>query len=444
MASISGLSSGLDTATIINQLMQLEAAPQTRLKTRVTSEQSMISTLQTINTKTALLAGKADALAKPAAWDVVKAGSSHSAVSVSATAAAGKVNLTATVTGVAVAHQLGFAQAVGPTDQVTGAGSTVVRLDRFDGSPVEIDSGDGTLTGLVAAINSSTNDTGLRASTVQVGDQTYRLIVESAATGAASDFDLTARDGSPLLGGTTVRAGTDASIDFGVGVTATSASNTFTDVLPGVTLTLGAAATVGTVSTISVERDTASISASVKGLVDSVNALLSDIDAQSAYNSSTNKAGALTGNSTVRSLRTELLDAVYPADGSSMAALGIQVTRQGKLEFDPTAFAQAYAADPVGVAERFTTTGNGFAARVGAVAGAASDSTEGTLSTAISGRQSGVQRMETSIEEWDRRLELRRITLERTFTSLETALNQMTSQSSWLSSQLSSLSGTNA
>ncbi|WP_323792671.1 flagellar filament capping protein FliD [Nocardioides sp.] len=443
MASISGLSSGLDTATIINQLMQLEAAPQTRLKTRVTSEQSTISTLRTLNTKAALLASKADALAAPAAWDVVRTSSSNSAVSVSATAAAGKINLTATVTGVAVAHQLGFAQVAALTDQVTGAG-TMVRIDRFDGSPVEIDSGDGTLAGLVAAINDTAAETGLRASTVKVSEGSYRLIVESATTGAESDFDLTAQDGSPLLGGTTVRAGTDASIDFGVGVTATSASNTFTDVLPGVTITLGAAATVGSVSTLTVERDTASISASIKGLVDSVNALLTDIDSQSTYSSSTNTAGALTGNSTVRSLRNALLEAVYPADGSSMAGLGIQVTRAGKLEFDPTAFAQAYAADPVGVAEQFTTTGAGFAARVQTVAGGASDSVDGTLSTAISGRENGVKRMETSIEEWDRRLELRRITLERTFTSLETALNQMTSQSSWLSGQLSSLSGTTA
>ena len=34
--SIGGLVSGLDTATIISQLMQLEAQPQTRLKTKVT------------------------------------------------------------------------------------------------------------------------------------------------------------------------------------------------------------------------------------------------------------------------------------------------------------------------------------------------------------------------------------------------------------------------
>ena len=39
-ASVSGLASGLDTATIIDQLMQLEAAPQTRLKSRVTTEKS--------------------------------------------------------------------------------------------------------------------------------------------------------------------------------------------------------------------------------------------------------------------------------------------------------------------------------------------------------------------------------------------------------------------
>ena len=39
-ASISGLSSGMDTATIISQLMQLEAVQQNRLKTRVTATTS--------------------------------------------------------------------------------------------------------------------------------------------------------------------------------------------------------------------------------------------------------------------------------------------------------------------------------------------------------------------------------------------------------------------
>ena len=42
-ASISGLGSGLDTASIIDQFMQLEAAPQTRLKSRVASEKSVVA-----------------------------------------------------------------------------------------------------------------------------------------------------------------------------------------------------------------------------------------------------------------------------------------------------------------------------------------------------------------------------------------------------------------
>ena len=86
----------------------------------------------------------------------------------------------------------------------------------------------------------------------------------------------------------------------------------------------------------------------------------------------------------------------------------------------------------------FSTSGDGFAARVASVAKGASDA-EGTLSSAITGRQSGISRMEDAVDEWDRRLQLRRTALERQFTALETALSQMSSQSNWLAGQLSQL-----
>ncbi|WP_232677510.1 flagellar filament capping protein FliD [Nocardioides sp. R-C-SC26] len=441
-ASISGLASGLDSATIITQLMQLEAAPQTRLESRVTTEQSVVTALQSLNTKVALLRSKSEALAKEAAWSPVTATSSHASISVKTGAGAGPTNLSVTVTSVAQTHRVGFNDAAALTDVVTG-GSTTVRLDRFDGSPVELDTGDGTLAGLVAAINDPENATGLRASAVKVADGSYRLLVESVATGAAQDFELTAQNGDPLLGGGTVRAGTDAAIDLGSGITASSSSNTFTDLVPGISITLAATTTIGTTSSVSVARDTTSLAASVQGLVSDLNALLTDIDTQSAYNATTKKAGTLTGDATVRSLRSALLDAVYPGDGSSMAGLGIQVTREGKVQFDQTAFSQAYAADPVGVAERFTTSGNGFADRVAKVAKGASDATEGTLTSAITGRRAGITRLQDSIEDWDRRLELRRTTLERQFTALETALSTMSNQSSWLTGQLASLPSNN-
>ncbi|GAA2023454.1 flagellar filament capping protein FliD [Nocardioides kribbensis] len=436
-SSISGLASGLDTATLVDQFMQLEAAPQTRLKAKVSSEQSLVTTLQTLNTKVALLASKAEALAKPSAWTPLTATSSNAAVSVTAGASAGPASLSVTVTGVARSHQLGFAQAHALTDQVTGA-STSVRLDRFDGSPVDLAT-DGTLSGLARAINDPANATGLAASLVKVADGSYQLLVESTATGAAQDFTLTGSDGAALLGGATVRAGSDASIDLGAGIVVTSTTNTFTDVLPGVTLTLGAAATTGTTSSVALARDTSKLATSVKDLVDTVNSLLADIDAQTSYDSATKKSGALAGDATARSLRSALLNAVYPSDGTSLASLGIQVSRTGTLTFDQSAFTQAYAADPAGVAERFSTAGDGFAARVATVAKGASNSTTGTLTAAITGRRTGIERLQDGIEAWDTRLELRRTTLQRQFTALETALGQMSSQSSWLAGQISSL-----
>ena len=438
MASISGLSSGLDTATIINQLMQLEAAPQTRLKSQVSSDQSLVTTLQTLNTKVALLRSKAEALAKPEAWAPLTTTSSHASVSVTTGTGAGPASLSVTVTSVAQTHRLGFADAAGLTDVVTG-GTSKVRIDRYDGSPVDLDTGDGTLAGLVTAINDPDNETGLRASTVKVADGSYRLMIESAVTGSAEDFTLTAENGAPLLGGPTVRAGSDAAIDLGSGVSVTSSTNTFADVLPGVTVKLANDAAIGTVSSVSISRDTSKVTAAVKGLVDSMNSLLADIDAQSGYNATTKTAGALTGDGSVRALRSSLLEAVYPIDGSSLATVGIQLTRTGRLEFDEQAFSQAYSADPLGVLERFTDSGDGFVDQVAKVAKNASDPSEGTLTSAITGRRTSITRMQDSIEDWDRRLELRRSALEHQFTALETALNQMTSQSSWLSSQIASL-----
>lgn len=438
MASISGLSSGLDTATIINQLMQLEAAPQARLKSRVTSEQSAVSTLQSLNTRVAALQTKAASLTSPTAWAPLKATSSGAGVSVTTATGAGPATLSVTVTKVARTHQLGFATA-GPMDAVVTGASTKVRLDRFDGSPVEIETGDGTLTGLVAAINDPAKETGLRASAVKVADGSYKLMVESVATGAAQDFELTALDGTALLGGSTAVAGSDASLDLGAGVTVTSTSNTFKDVLPGISITVADGTAPGTTSKVTVARDSAQATSSVKDLVASLNAMLSSIDSQSKYDPTTKSGGPLTGNAVARELRAALVDSVYPDDGTSLASIGIQVSRTGQLVVDEAALARAYAADPVGTGPTFAEAVSGFATRLAAVAKKASDPIDGSLTTAITGRRDGISRLQGSITNWDTRLELRRVSLEKQFTSLETALNQMSSQSSWLAGQLGSL-----
>ena len=437
-AIVSGLASGLDTATIIDQLMQLEAVPQTRLKARVQTEQSRVTALQSLNTKAAALAAKAAELAKTTTWSMTTATSSNSSVSVTSTSGAAPTRLSVTVTSVARTHQLGFAGTAALTDQVTGA-STAVVLDRFDGTTVQLDSGDGTLQGLVDAINDPDNATGLHATAVRTTGG-YRLLVESTATGVAQDFDLTAADGSPLLGGATVRAGSDAAVDLGAGISVTSTTNTFADLVPGVTLTLGADTAVGTVSTIDVKRDATKLSTAVSDLVTAMNAVLGEIDSVTANGATTGGAGGvLAGDAGLRNLRSTLLSTVFADSGVSLATYGVATTRDGKVSFDATKFGSTYAADPAGTAVQFTSAAEGFAARVQTVSEAASDPLDGSVTAAITGRRSGITRLQTSIDDWDLRLAQRRTNLERQFTALETAMSQMSSQSSWLASQLSSL-----
>ncbi|QWC84739.1 flagellar filament capping protein FliD [Nocardioidaceae bacterium] len=436
-ASIGGLASGLDTSSIISQLMQLEAIPQTRLQQRLDKTNSLLTTMRTVNSNLAGIGTKAEKLADPANWTPTKATSSVDTVSITASKDAQPGSYDLTVDQVARSHQLGYTAAAALTDVVL-TGSTQIRLDRLDGTTVDVGTTDGTLQGVIDALNDPANDTGLRASAVKVADGSYRLLVESKDTGAASDFTLTNTDGSAVLGGATVRAGQDAQVTFGAGITATSATNTFADLLPGVTVTLGATTATGSAVRLDVSRDTAGLVKDVKALVDAMNTSLTEIDNLTKYNATTNASGKLAGESSVRAARTALASAVFSATGGSLSEIGIELTREGTLTFDDAKFTEAYNADPAGVAARFTGT-DGFAGRVQTVAEGASDKTDGTVTAAIQGKESTTKLLKDDIARWDDRLELRRTTLTRTFTALETALSRLQAEGNWLAGQLGSL-----
>lgn len=441
-ASVSGLASGLDTATIISQLMQLEAQPQARLKTRVGTEQTAITALQGFNTKFSLLASKAADLAKASNWSPVTATSSYDKVTVSSSGAATATTLDFKVVQTASTHRLAFANTAALTDAVVPAGQKLV-LDNIDGNAlIDIPTGNGTLQSVVDGINQAGK--GIRATVVKL-DTGYRLRVESTTTGLASDFKLKLSDGATpaptltdLLGGASETvAGQDAKITVGTD-TMSSTSNTFTGLLPGVDVTLAADAAPQAVH-LDIKVDSQKVSDAVKGLVDQVNSLLTDIDAATQTGAG-KTAGVLAGDANMRSLRDQLVDSVYAVVGGTMSAVGVQLDRSAQFTFDASKFQEAYKADPVKTAAYFTTAGKtGFADRLAAVAKGASDSATGTLTTAISGRKTSVDQLNKDIADWDIRLALRQTTLSNQFTALETAMNQMNSQSSWLAGQISSL-----
>jgi len=404
-ASVSGLVSGLDTATIISQLMQVEAAPQTLLKTKLSTEQGTVTNLQSINAKLAALTTRAEALAKTSAWNQL-----------TTTSSSDKVTLKAGATAVPGSFSL-----------TVGATATT------------IPAGDGTLASVVSAVNAA--NTGVSAVAVKT-DAGYRLKLTAGTSGADQTFSLQTTGGASVLGMTTT-PGTDAAITID-GDVLTSHTNTFAGVTQGTDVTLAPGTAAGTSVDVSIARDAAGVQASVQSLVDAANDILTSIDTLTSYSSVTKKSGALAGDGVVRDLRTRVLDTVTrAADGTSLSAIGIGTDRYGKVTFDTAKLATAYAADPDRIAAKLgaaaTDATPGWAARLQAVGKLASDSGTGLLTQSILGHQSSVTALQSSIDSWDLRLIARKDALTTQFSALEVTLGKLQSQASWLSGQISSL-----
>ncbi|TFB60521.1 MULTISPECIES: flagellar filament capping protein FliD [Cryobacterium] len=451
--AIDGLVSGLDTTSLINSLMQVEAVPQTLLKAKVSSSQNLISALQGLNTQIAGLADLAGKAAKPAALDLYSATSTSPTVTtaVSANASAGQLDVV--VTNLA-RSQVGVSAAMTawPADPAV---LTIVS----GGVTTEISVSSTSLDAVATAINAA--NTGVTATKVASGVDAggvaqYRLQFTGNDSGAAKAFsvyqgtaaEVTANSAPDLLaaaGAAVIRTAQDASVTLWAGSTAaqtiTSATNTFANLLPGVAITVSAVS-VDPV-TIKVARDDAQIGSLASGLVSSLNGVFALISTKSAVVNSTNASGAavlsagiFTSDSTVRDVKQRILTAASaPINGHSPSEYGISITRSGTMEFDAAKFAAALAKDPVTVKAAVQE----IATRVAAAASSASDKYDGQITAKITGQQSTVKNLGDRIADWDRSLATRRATLQSTYTALETQLSALKAQSSWLSAQVAGL-----
>jgi flagellar hook-associated protein 2 len=487
--SIDGLVTGMNTTDTVNQLMQAEALPQTMLKTKVTTQNKVVASYQAINTKFASLASAANALGDANTWQSVKATSNSDAAVVTTQSGATPGTLSFKVEGLAAAHMVTFAdsgKSVASTADNILSGSTV-QITLKDGTLTDLTPTDGSLASVVSAINGNA-DAAYRASAVQVAPGQYTLQLSAKATGAVGDFVSPAGIDPAVLGsGSVTTQGTDALLSIGTTnpYYISSSSNTFTDVLPGVTVTAAKQqAADDPPITIGLSEDTAGIADKVQAFVDSVNSVLSEIATQSKVKDGAVAAGPLVGDSAMRNLRQEILGAVASGFGvsgaESLSEVGVSLDRYGKLTFNKTAFNDAYAADPAKTRTYFDSFENnasvpvdpgdpsavkandvkfqpgwdtaqlGIARRLETIALKATvgitlptdpvgTPKEGILPGLMKRRNDSIKTLNDQVAQWDTRLELRRTVLQRQFSNLEVAMGKMQQQSSWLAGQLSSL-----
>jgi flagellar hook-associated protein 2 len=438
--NVDGLVSGLDTSTIITQLMALEKQPQDRLVAKRDATNRTAELYRQLNTRFNAVETAADKLSAALDWRVTKATSSDAdAVSVTSTGNAPVGNLSFRVNVLAAAHSVISSGAISDPTQAGQLTAGFV----VNGVTIT-DIGDGSLNSVAAAINAST--AGVTASVIRIGATSYKLQLTAKGTGEASAFTVSG-SGLEALGTVdqVVTQGRDAVLTVGdtTPYTITSATNTVTGVIAGVTLSLRKADPTATIE-VGVAADAEKLADMAAALVTSVNDATTFVRTNSTYNASTRAAGAFLGDQVATRLSSALVIGATDGVGGATIApktAGISVSRDGVLSFDRAAFLAAYAADPAALETLFvgTTPGTGLAARLEKIGHDATDTTTGSITAAVAARVSAAKTLTDQITNWDARLSLKEQTLRRQFTALETAMSQARNQSQWLAGQIASL-----
>lgn len=237
---------------------------------------------------------------------------------------------------------------------------------------VTIDSTNNSLQGIRDAINAA--KIGVTATIVNDGGASpYRLALSSDSIGASNSIKISTSVGgdaavSALLAhdpaGTqnlseTVTA---QNANFKVnGVAVSKTSNTVSDVVEGVTLTLSKV--TASPATLTVARDTTSVSSAISGFVKAHNDLAKVLKDVSAYDAASQRGAVLQGDSTVRSLQAQLRSMLStPVTGTSgalttLSDVGVSFQKDGTLALNQTKLDSAIANNFSDIASLFAATG---------------------------------------------------------------------------------------
>lgn len=449
--TFTGLGSGLDTASIVSALMDVEAAPQDRLKIALAYQQAQTTALQQLNTSLAALQKSADSFSTGSTWTKLNATSSSSAVKVTASSSATQASVSMTVAEVATAASNTYTTTAALSDVVTTASTLDVTLS--DGTTTSVALADGKLSTVISSLNGLKDTNGaplLNATAISTGNGQYRLVVTQVATGQGQ-LDITEAGGTALMGGPDASiggyvAGTDADITVG-GVRQTQRTNTFTSLMPGVDVTITAAAKGAAPITLAVTDDGSARATALSTFVDQINQVIDQISDTTSYGTivageAAKGGGALPGDMTLRAISDQLLNTIFPGGGATMANMGLDLDKDGHLTFDQATFQTAYKADPQGVQDAFIG-GSGFTSRVSTIADLQSDPTTGALSLTIKSQKTEIDNYNDEIADWDDRLAMKQLSLTQQYTALDVLLSKLQTQSDWMSAQLKGLDSSN-
>lgn len=465
MATISspGIGSGIDVQSIVSQLVALEKAPLTQLKTQATSFQTRLSTYGTIKSQISALGDAASKLSTSKGWNAVSATSSNpTAIGVTVSSGAPATSITMSV------QQLAKAQSTASTavaaDTAMGTGSMTIELGSWSGNAftagsgtpvsVTIEAGEDSLAEIAAKINGA--DAGVTA-TVLKDASGERLLMRSNDTGATNGFRISVADddGTNADGAGLSRLAYDAGNATGMaqtqagqnalatvnGVSISSTSNRLADTLPGMTLQLSQVTTEPV--EVNVSNDLAAVRANVQAFIDNYNTINTTLANATRYDASTKVAGALQGDSTATGLQNALRGMMQSVTSSTpfsrLSDVGIEMQSGGKLTLNSEKF-DAALGDLEGLQSLFTAdtgsaTTEGFGRKIKAFAEGLIDS-DGLVSTKTDSIQQSIKRNDLEQERVNARAAKAEVRYLAQYNAMDAAVAKLNGLNAFVSQQI--------
>jgi flagellar hook-associated protein 2 len=463
-----GIGSGLDVTAIIAGLMKVEEIPLTRLEDQATSIQSRISAFGAVKSAMDTFRDASSALALPSTWNATAGTSSDaSAVAVATTANAATGNYAVQVLNLAASHST-VSGTFTSGDALAGAGSLHIDLGTWTGETAFAAQAGGTgvdiavtATDTLDTLAAKVNAAGAGVSASVVNDATgSRLVFSSSTTGVDNAFRITAvdsdgnhADASGLsalaydpAGGTSATTLTQAAANASAtinGLSITSATNSLTNVLDGLTLTL-AKVTTGPVQ-VTVAQDSAAIKKSVQTFVDAYNGLSTLLSTDLKYDQNSKTAGPLQADSAAVSLQRQLRGLIGESSAASgafstLSEVGLEIQTDSTLKINDTKLSSAMA-NPLELKKLFTNidpvdpANNGFATRLRTFGNAVLGS-DGLLTSRMAGLSTKLANNQEDQDDLNVRLAATEARLQKQYTALDAQMASLNTLSTYMTQQI--------
>jgi flagellar hook-associated protein 2 len=445
--SITGLASGFDTSAIIKALVEAERVPITHLTTQQEKLQAQREQLGSLQTTLQQLSFQLAEFSLPSLFESSQTVTSSEPQRVSATVTSG-----AGIGG----HQIEVTQLADSAQRTfTFTSPKAEETVKIDGHEFKL-AANATAQELAHEINANSGAT-VYAAVLNSGT----IVFSTRTTGVTGAEFIKVEGGALVEQAGSAREGQNAkySVD---NVSGESTTNTVTEAIPGVTLTLEGLTTKSGPVAIDVQApalDSSAVEAQVQAFVKSYNATVEALEKQittkpiaGASNAKEYAVGTLFGDTQLQgllgSMRETIDEAVagVPAQVASPFEVGIstgaptggsssQASLEGQLALEPKKLLSALAENPEGVKTMLVS----WSAKLQKIVDAAS-APGGQLETRINGDESQITSLKTRITTMNEMLEVRQKALVQTYAQMESALAQSNAQLSWLGQQTERLS----